>query len=237
MRPDEEEKMSLFLELLLKGGPITMIVFLLGFLALIIILERLFHYHRAQIDVPEFLRGIFNVLRRGNVPEAVSLCDETPGPVAQTLRSIILQCDRGDSEMERAAEEASVTEIPRLERNVKLLATIAYLSPLLGLLGTVVGMITLFRHIQEGGVYVETKTLAEGIWQALISTAAGLTVAITAYGFHNYFIARIDSLVVEMEKSGLEMIHFLLENRLQLADAEREATDLDEIPPDEAIQN
>ena len=87
--------MSLFLELLIKGGPITIVICLLGFIALVLIFERLLHFHRAHINVPEFLRGLCNVLRRGNVMEAVAICDETPGPVAHMLRTMILRCDRG----------------------------------------------------------------------------------------------------------------------------------------------
>lgn len=207
--------MSVFMALAAKGGPITICVLVLGFVALVLIIERIFHYHRAHIDVPEFMRGVCNVLKRGNVAEAVSICDDTPGPVAHVLRAVMLGCDGDREKMERAALEAGYAELPRLEHHVKALGTVALLAPLLGLLGTVVGMITLFRHIQEGGVYVETKTLAEGIWQALLSTAAGLTVAIVAHGFHNHFVSRTEQFVIEMEKAAAEMVHFLLEQEIR----------------------
>ena len=208
--------MSLFLELLIKGGPITWLIFGLGLIALIMILERLFHFHRAQINVPEFMRGVINVLKRNNTVEAISICDETPGPVAQMLRAAILRCGKGEKAMRQAVHEAGLAEIPRMEKCLKGLATIAYLTPLLGLLGTVIGMITLFQSMEQSGTFVDTKSLAEGIWQALLSTAAGLTIAIPTYGFYNYFIGRIDSLIVEMEKASSEMIYFLLENNVHV---------------------
>ena len=118
--------------------------------------------------------------------------------------------------MQQAVEEAGLAEIPRLEKFLNALATVAYITPLLGLLGTVIGMITLFQGMEHAGTFVDTKSLAVGIWQALLSTAAGLTIAIPAYGFYNYFVGRIDSIVVEMEKASSEMIYFLIENNLKL---------------------
>jgi biopolymer transport protein ExbB len=208
--------MPLFFALLVKGGPIAFLIFVLGLISVFIFFERFFHFHRAQIDVPEFLRGIFNVLKRGNVMEAVSLCDETPGPVAQITRAAVIRCDKGEVEMDRAMLEASLTEVPRLERNLKLLASIVYLAPLLGLLGTVVGMIELFQQMEGAGVFVKTETLAGGIWKALISTAAGLCVAIPAHGFYVYFQSRIEQFLLDMEKASLEVIHFLAEHNLVL---------------------
>ena len=214
--------MSLFLELLMKGGPITWLIFILGLISLVMILERIFHFHRAQINVPEFMRGVINVLKRNNTIEAISICDETPGPVAQMLRAAILRSGKDEKAMRQAVQEAGLAEIPRLEKCLKALATIAYITPLLGLLGTVIGMITLFQSMEQSGTFIDTRSLAAGIWQALLSTAAGLTIAIPSYGFYNYFIGRIDSIIVEMEKASSEMIYFLLENNHQLQTAKTE---------------
>ena len=205
--------MSVFLELLLKGRPITWLIFVLGLVSLIMIIERLLHFHRAQINVPEFMRGVINVLKRNNVVEAISICDDTPGPVAQVFKSAILRSEKGEKGMRQAIEEAGLTEIPRLEKSLKALAGIAYLSPLLGLLGTVVGMITLFQSMEQSGTFIDTRILAAGIWQALLSTAAGLTVAIPSHGFYNYFVGRLDNFIVDMEKASSEIIFFLLEHK------------------------
>ncbi len=214
--------MSVFFELLVKGGPITWMIFTLGLASLIMIVERSLHFHRVQINVPEFMRGLTNILKRNNVMEAISICDETPGPVVQALRAAIMRCDRGEKAMKQAVEEAGLAELPRLEKSLKALSTIAYIAPLLGLLGTVIGMITLFQSMEQLGTFVDTKTLAAGIWQALLSTAAGLTVAIPSHGFYNYFIGRIDNIIIEMEKASSEIIYFLMENELHIEAVESE---------------
>lgn len=230
--------MSVFLELLLKGKAITWIIFFLGLISLIVIIERILHFHRAQINVPEFMRGVVNVLKRHNPIEAITICEETPGPVAQILRAAILRAGKGEKAMRRAVQEAGLSEIPRLERSLKFLETIAHLAPLMGLLGTVVGMISIFQSMEHAGTFVDTKTLAAGIWQALLSTAAGLTVAIPAHGFYNYFLGRIDGFVLDMEKASSELIHFLLESNLQLDTAELQpngTTDQQVSPPSDPV--
>ncbi len=215
--------MSQFLELLLKGGPITWIIFGLGLVSLVMIIERALYFHRVQINVPEFMKGVINVLKRNNIIEAISICDDTPGPVAQILKAAILRNDKGKNGMRQAVEEAGLAEIPRLEKSLRALAGIAYVAPLLGLLGTVIGMITLFQSMEQSGSFVDTKTLAEGIWQALLSTAAGLTVAIPCQGFYNFFVSRIDHFILEMEKASSELMYFLNENQPQLESAEHDA--------------
>jgi biopolymer transport protein ExbB len=205
------DQMSVYSELLDKGGPVTIVTLLLGGLAFVLIFDRLLYLHRARIDVSEFLRGLCNVLRRGNLEEAVAICDDTPGPVAQVVRAAVLRCGGGRHNMERAIRETSFTEIPRMERNLPLLATLAHLSLLLGLLGTVIGMILLFKNFEGVGAYVETKQLASGLWVALISTATGLSVAIPIFGFYNFLVGRVEQLVLDMDKAGMEIMHFLEE--------------------------
>lgn len=208
--------MSVFFQLLLRGGPITWIIFAFGLVSAVFIFERILHYHRAQINVPEFMRGVVNVLTKNNFVEAITICDETPGPVSSILKAAILRSNKGEQAMHQAVAEASLAEIPRLEKNLKAIATIAHIAPLLGLLGTVIGMVTIFQSMEQSGTFVDTRTLAEGIWKALLSTAAGLTVAIPCHGFYNYFVGRIDNFIVDMEKAAAEIINFLLENKLAI---------------------
>ena len=210
--------MSYFQQLMSDGGIIMWLILGCSVVAVFVILGRVFHYHRAQLDVQEFLHGLFNVLKRNNVVEAVAICDETPGPVAHVLRAAILRCDQGESSLRQAVAEASFAEVPRLEKNLKTLATIAHITPLLGLLGTVLGMIGAFDAMQTGAPFVSTIDLATHIKQALLTTAAGLTVAIPAYAFYNFLVARVESLVLDMEKAANEMIYFLTHNELTLDD-------------------
>jgi len=223
--------MSVLLNFLVKGGPVTWIIAFLGVFCLFIIIERALHLHRAQINVPEFVRGLLNVLKRRNVLEAISICDETPGPVAHVARSALIRCERDSNAMLQAMHEANLEEIPRLEKNLKLLLTIGQLAPLLGLLGTVVGLIGVFRLIDPVGLIgPDIKLMAPYISQALLSTAAGLCVAVPAYGFFSYFHARIESILVDMEKVASEILYFLSEHdlRMENADAQIAAEDLAE---------
>jgi biopolymer transport protein ExbB len=199
-----------------QGGEVMYLIFACGLLAIFIVLGRLFHLHRAQIDVHEFISGLHNVLRQQSALEAVHICDETPGPVAHVVRAAILHADKDEPAIRTAVEEAALIEVPRLERFMKLLATIATIAPLLGLLGTVVGMINAFDAMQEGGPFVGTVVLAKHVKLALYTTAAGLCVAIPTYAFHNYLVSRIESLVNDMQKAASEMVYFVTHNTIQL---------------------
>jgi len=213
--------MHLLLQLLIWGGPVTWIIFALAVVTLIFTIERAFHLHRAQIDdVREFLRGIINALRRGNALEAISICDEAPGPVAHVLRAAITRCDRTRADMEQAVAETCLSEVPRLQRHLKVLLVVAHLAPMLGLLGTVIGMIGLFQKMQAEGAFVDVTTMAGSIWEALISTAAGLGLAIFAYAAYQFFLSRIESILLDMEKASSEIIYFLAEHRLPLENAD-----------------
>jgi len=199
-----------------QGGQVMYLIFACGIISLFIILGRLFHLHRAQIDVHEFISGLYNVLRQQSAVEAVHICDETPGPVAHVVRAAILHADRDEAAIRQAVEEAALIEVPRLERFMKLLATIALIAPLLGLLGTVVGMINAFDAMQLAGPSVDTRTLAGHVKMALYTTAAGLTVAIPTYTFYNYLVSRIESLVNDMQKAAAEMMYFVTHNEIRL---------------------
>lgn len=216
-----------------QGGHVMYLIFVCGLLAVFIVLSRLFHLHRAQIDVHEFVSGLFNVLRQQSVVEAVHICDETPGPVAHVVRAAILHADRDEAAIRQAVEEAELVEVPRLERFMKLLATIAHLAPLLGLLGTVVGMIHAFDAMQAEGPFVGTVVLAGHVKLALFTTAAGLTVSIPTYAFHNYLVSRIESLVNDMQKAAAEMVYFVTHNEIRLDPAALAAADEGSEPADE----
>jgi biopolymer transport protein ExbB len=205
-----------FQELMNAGGVVMWLILGCSIIGLFIVVERLLVFHRAQIDAPEFLHGLFNVLKRNNTVEAVAICDETPGPVARVLRSAILRCDQDESALRSAVEDASLLEVPRLERNLKALATVAQISPLLGLLGSVLGMMGAFHVMQEVGPFVSTADLAVHVRKALLTTAAGLSVAIPAYAFYNFLVARLESIVLDMEKAANEMVYFLTHTEAKL---------------------
>jgi len=186
---------------------------LTGAVAVVVFVERLLHYHREQINSVEFLNGVRNVLKRDNVVEALSICEATPGPVARLVKTAVLNRDRGRDGVREALEEAGLVEVPRLEERLNLLATIAQIAPIMGLLGTVLGFIEVFRVLQLEGVSAPASQLAGGVWQALVCTAAGLAISIPCYAGYNYLVNRVNLIVIEMEKSSTEVLNLLSDTR------------------------
>jgi len=197
--------------LLANGGPVLWLILFISAVAVGVFTERFLHYHRAQINSLEFLNGVRTVLKRDKVVEALSICDATPGPVARLVKTAILNRDHGRERVREALEEAGLAEVPRLEEKLNLLATIAQLSPLLGLLGTVLGFIQTFMRIQSAGLHAQVGDLSNGIWQALICAAAGLAVAIPAHAGYNYLVSRVNSIVLDMERAATEIVNILTE--------------------------
>ena len=195
--------------LLAHGTLMTWLLLALSAIVIVVFIERLLHYHRAQINSMEFLNGVRNVLKRDNVVEALSICDATPGPVARLVKTAILNRDRGREGVRDALEEAGLLEVPRLEDKLNLLATIAQVAPLMGLLGTVMGFMSMFQELQQSGAFATPDRLAGGIWGALISMAGGLAVAIPTYAGYNYLVSRVNSIVLDMEKASTEILNIV----------------------------
>ena len=198
--------------LLANGGPIMWLILTAAAIAIVIVIERVLHCHRAQINSIEFLNGVRNVLKRDNVVEAISICDATPGPVARLVKTAILNRDRGRDRVREAVEEAGLTEVPLLEERLNLLATIGQIAPLLGLLGTIVGFIRIFMQLQAEGLYAHFGALSTGIWEALICAAAGIAVAIIVHAAYNYLVNRVNKIILDMERAAGEIVNIVTEN-------------------------
>jgi biopolymer transport protein ExbB len=188
-------------------------IMLCSIIAMAISIERFFTLRRAQIDTRDFMDTMRTVLRQNRIQEALDTCDETKGPIARIVKAGLLKHDRSKADIREAIEDAGHLEVPVLERRLSALATCASVAPLLGLLGTVQGMIVCFAQIQYKKGQVNPGDLAEGIANALITTAAGLVIAIPALVVYNYFVARVDNLVLEMEVSSSELVELLTKNR------------------------
>jgi biopolymer transport protein ExbB len=197
--------------LLSHGGPVLYLILLTSAVAVVVFIDRFLHCHRAQINSTEFLNGVRTVLRRNNVVEAISICDATPGPVARLVKTAILNRDHGRERVREALEEAGLAEVPRLEEKLNLLATIAQLAPLLGLLGTVLGFIQTFYAMEQKGFNAHVGDLSKGVWTALICAAAGLAVAIPAHAGYNYLVSRVNSIVLDMERAATEIVNIVTE--------------------------
>ena len=202
--------------LLANGGPVMWLIIIAAATAAVVFIERALYCHRSQINSAEFLNGVRTVVKRGNVVEAISICDATPGPVARLVKAAILHREQGRDRVREAVEEAGLIEVPRLEEKLNLLATIAQISPLLGLFGTIVGFIRIFMSLQHEGAYVSLSggefSLAAGIWEALICAAAGIAVAIPAHAGYNYLVSRVNKIVLDMERAAAEIVNIVTEN-------------------------
>ena len=197
---------------LAQGGAMIWLILLAGAVALAVFIERVLHCHRAQINAAEFLNGVRTVLKRDNIVEAISICAATPGPVPRLVKIAILNREKGRDRVREAVEEAGRAEVPLLEEKMNLLATLAQMAPLLGLLGTLIGFLEVFHQIQASGLYAHFGLLAGGIQRALICAATGIAVAIPAHAGYNYLLSRINKIVLDMERAASDIVNIITEN-------------------------
>ncbi len=193
------------LEFVLKGGPLMLPIFLCSVIAVAIILERLIYFQRAKLKPADFLSQIEKFLKAGKPEKALNLIEDNSGPVVSIVEAGIKNYKRASSRWEKVVSMAGSRQLRKLETNLRGLGIIGHISPLLGLLGTVTGMIKCFMKIQELGGRVDASVLAGGIWEALITTATGLSVAIPAIIFYHYFEGKLDNFSSQM-KNAAEML-------------------------------
>ena len=214
-----------YIQMIKNGGPVMMIIVGCSIVAMFIFVEKWFQFHRAQVNVKELVNGLINVLKRDGMIEAITLCDHTPGPVARLLTAAI-QAYQSDDDIRQSIEDAAIVEVPRLESRLNILGTIAYVTPLLGLLGTVVGMADAIQAIQaKQGISLTLADLSGGIYLALATTAAGLCVAIPCHIAHNYLVSCVQSFCVDMEKASSEIIYFFNHHKENLKHGEARKQD------------
>ncbi len=194
------------LEFFLKGGPLMWPILLCSVIVIAIVLERLYHLRRAGVNLPNLLTRAKKLLLENKPEEAERLCRDATGPVAHILAMGIHLHNRSLEEKEKILGRAGSRELRRLEKNLGTLGIIGHIAPLLGLLGTVTGMIKAFIKIQELGGRVDASVLAGGIWEALITTAAGLSVAVPAIVFYHYFEGKVDNFSHRMKEAIGEVL-------------------------------
>jgi len=188
------------------------ILFLL-IVGLVISFERFWTLSRASINTRKFLDKIKGALDKGGVPAAIEVCESTRGPIASIFHAGLLRANRGLEHVEKAIMNAGSIEMAFLEKGLVWLATVVSLAPMLGFLGTVAGMVRAFDAIAKAND-VSPAIVAEGISIALLTTLFGLVVAIIIQFFHNYFVAKVDKLIIDMEESSIELVDTLLEKKL-----------------------
>lgn len=177
-----------------------------------IFIERLMQLNRSETDTNQFIIAMRKTIKQGNLIEAVHICEQTKGTIAAIIKAGVLKHNRGKEQIEAAMEIAGLIEIARLEKNAKILSIIAHIAPLIGLLGTVLGFIQAFAEMRLSGlVDISATRIGEAMEYALVTTAAGLVVAIPSVLAYNYIVSRIESFILEIQVSSAEIVDLLLE--------------------------
>lgn len=191
------------------GGPVLWAILAVSVVIVFLIGQRALSVHRASLRGRDFLKGIINNLQRGNIMEAVALCEEAPGPVPELTRVAILEHQQGARRIRQVMEEVGLYEIARLEKNLPLLLALSQTAPILGLLGTVVGMWDMLLTLNQQAPLVHAGDLGAGLSRALITTIVGLGTGVVGYVGHAYIVSRVHAVVLSMEQAYTEILQAL----------------------------
>jgi len=208
LRANHQPIGSKMTELFRLGGPVLWLLCALAVAAAAVFFERALSLHRARVDATDFLQGIFNAMRRGNRDEAAELCDETPGPVA---RIALVAVRRSDSPRERLLadlESAGHDESARMRRRISALSLVARVAPLLGLLGTAVGILKGLLAYRAALPFADFTGVADSLLCGAVTTAVGLAVAIPAHVAHSVLSDKVDRLELDMREAASECVFF-----------------------------
>lgn len=216
-----------------EGGPIFIVILLCGLAAVIVFIGRLIHLHRSRIQFADFLNGVFNILEKGKFREASAICAEVPGPISMLMHSAIMHRHESHDNLRLALENTGRSEIARMERRLTVLSTIVHTTPLLGLLGGLIGILNTVITLRTQLPLVQTVDLTSGLLQALINAIAGLAVALPAYIMFNILVVRIDRIVLDMEQASADILAFMARLPLDAPTADEENTVAPATTPEE----
>jgi biopolymer transport protein ExbB len=196
-------------ELISKGGPLVwLLMACLGF-SVAIFLERLSYFHRASMNIGEFLAGLAALIRRKNYAEALQECVATRVPAGRVIHAALLRHHAPREQLKEIVQEAGQLEVPRLERYLAILNAIAHTGPLIGLLGTVIGLLDSFTNLSSANGMTTPAEVARGVYESLITSALGLVVAIPSYLFFAFLSARSRSIMHDLERAGVEIVNLI----------------------------
>jgi biopolymer transport protein ExbB len=212
------------LEMVSKGGVVMYPILLCSLAAVYIAIERYLALRKAQVDVGQFMMKVKSIFHQGDVSAVLAFCSQKDAPIANIIRRGILKHDQGDEKVREAVEDAGREEVYHLEKRLPVLASMAGIAPMLGFLGTVVGMINAFQQIESLAGNVNPGDLAGGIWAALLTTAFGLVVGIPSYALYNYFVSRVARFVHEMEVTTTEFLDLFQRRQEKAAPVQTQMT-------------
>ncbi|HAJ99600.1 MAG TPA: biopolymer transporter ExbB [Bacteroidales bacterium] len=204
------ESLSLW-SLALKGGPVMIPLLILSIVAIYIFIERYLAISRASVDDTNFMNNIRDFMHDGRIDSAKALCKNNFSPISRMIAKGIVRIGRPLSDITAAIENVGKLEISKLEKNIAVLATVAGAAPMLGFLGTVIGMVRAFYNMSMAGNNIDISLLAGGIYEAMITTIAGLIVGIIGFICYNVLVARIEKVVFLLEARATEFMDLLHE--------------------------
>ncbi len=196
-----------------QGGPLTWLLLGLAFIGTVCVVDRLFFFHRARINVGDLLVGLSQHIRRRAFAEALHEAARAPGPVARVAHAALLRYYLPRTELRDVTQEAGQLEVPRIENNIRAILGVALLAPLVGMLGTLLGMLETFQKVSQQGGFTSPAELSAGVFAALITSVMGLAVATPLYLFYLYFLGRAKRLVHRLERVGIEMVNLIADAR------------------------
>jgi biopolymer transport protein ExbB len=182
-------------------------------LAVGILFERLAYFHRAALNVSEFMSGVASLVRRKNYAEALHECLATGVPVGRVMHSALLRHQASREELKQIVQEAGQMEVPKLEKNLSVIYGVAHAAPLCGLLGTIISLLDSFTHLTQASSVATPAQLAAGIYSSLAASAFGLAVAIPALLFYLLLSAKVRHLMNDLERAGVEIVNLLVDVR------------------------
>ncbi len=200
-------------DLAFKGGWMMIPIILSSFIAIYIFVERVLTINKANQSPDAFMGRIKEMVLKGDINSAKLLCSQFNSPIARMIEKGVARIGSPLKSIEASIENVAKLELFKLEKNLSILATVAGAAPMMGFLGTVIGMVTAFISIAQQEGSVSPKLLADGIYTAMITTVAGLIVGIMAYLAYNYLVTRVSKVVHKMEFSSIEFIDLLQEPR------------------------
>lgn len=201
------------LDILKSGGILIVPIFICSIIVVAVAVERYLTYRKISISIPKLMTKIRYPLSHGDILSAINECAVVKSPVTAVIRAGLEKAKYGRVHMKEAMEAAGNTETYHLEKNLSVLATLAGIAPLIGFLGTVTGMIKAFMKIQQLAGNVNADVLAGGIWEAMVTTAAGLTVGIPAMILYNYYVNRVREFIYQMETAGDEVLDIMTQSK------------------------
>ena len=208
----EQTEITLSLwDLAMKGGWILAILAVFSIIAIYIFIERFFAINRGSKEEKNFMNNIRDFIHDGRIDSAVTLCKNNESPIARMIEKGLARIGKPLNDINAAIENVGKLEVSKLEKNIAGLATIAGAGPMLGFLGTVIGMIRAFYDMSMAGNNIDIALLSTGIYQAMVTTVAGLVVGIIAYVCYNILVARIEKLVFILEARATEFMDVLHE--------------------------